>query len=104
MNRIIAIAVAMLFAGCATVPTANQVVEIKMACSIDAGIRPTITALLAIPDLAKPEEVAVVGAARAIIDPICANPSGSLQEDALSAVAGATGQIVGIVTALQARK
>ena len=67
-------------------------------------MRPTVTALLAIPGLAKAEEIAAVTAARLAIDPVCANPSGNLQANALAAVTGASGQVVAIVAQLQARK
>ena len=80
---------------CTTAPTADPV---------DAGVRPTVTALLAIPGLATAQEVAAVTAARAVIDPICANPAGTPQANALAALTTASGQVVAIVTTLQARK
>ncbi len=92
------------FAGCVTAPTANQVAAITNACAIDTGIRPTITALLAIPGLATPAEIAAVTAARAVIDPICANPSATPQANALAALTGASAQVIAIVTTLQERK
>lgn len=89
---------------CTTVPAANQVQAIQNACAVDAGIRPTVTVLLAVPGLAKPEQIAAVAAARAVIDPICANPIGTPQANAAAALAGATGQILAIVTDLQAKR
>ena len=85
-------------------PNANQVAAIQNACAVDAGLRPTITVLLAVPGLAKVEEVEAVTAARAIIDPVCANPSGTVQANAIAAVTGASAQIIGIVTQLQLRQ
>jgi hypothetical protein len=85
-------------------PSADQVVAIQNACAIDAGIRPTVTALLTVPGLATVQEVAAVTAARAVIDPICANPSGSVQANTLAVLTGATGNVLAIVTQLQARK
>lgn len=98
----IALGLAML-AGCAA-PNASQVDAIKSACAIDAGIRPTVTILLAVPGLAKPEEIAAVAAARTVIDPVCANPAGTAQENALAAVSGASATLIGIVTQMQMRK
>ena len=93
-------------AACSTTgtPEAGQVQQIQTACAVDAGIRPTVTALLAIPGLATVQEVAAVGAARAVIDPICANPGGSVQANAITILVSANAQLVGIVAQLQARK
>ena len=85
-------------------PTAAQVLQIQNACAIDAGIRPTVSLLLAVPNLASAQEVAAVTAARAVIDPICANPTATLQSDALTAFTVAATQVIGIETALEARK
>lgn len=109
MKHILAITIIAILAlsGCASMggtPDANQVQQIQTACAVDAGIRPTVTALLALPGLAKPEEIAAVVAARAVIDPICANPSGSIQANAIAAVTSASAQVIGIVAQLQARK
>jgi len=103
----VSVASAAMLGGCSTLtgtPTDSQVAIIQNACAVDAGVRPTVTALLAIGGLATADETAAVTAARALIDPICANPSGSVQANALAVVTGATGQIVAIVTKLQARK
>lgn len=89
---------------CATAPTDNQIQAIQNACAFDAGIRPTVTVLLAMPGLAKPEQIAVVAAARAVIDPICANPGGMPQANAAAALAGATGQVLSVLADLQAKK
>jgi hypothetical protein len=104
MKPIIACLIALVLCACTTTPTANQVAAITNACAIDAGIRPTVTELLAIPGLATPQEVAAVVAARAVIDPICANPSATPQANALAALTGASAQVIAIVTTLQARK
>jgi len=91
--------------GCSTTPpTDSQVAAIQSACAVDAAVRPTVTALLAIPGLAKAEEVTAVVAARAVIDPICVKPSGTVQANAVAAITAASGQVIGIVTQLQARK
>jgi hypothetical protein len=95
------------FAGCASGPNATpsqaQVQQIENASAIDAGLRPSVTALLAIPGLATPQEVAAVIAARAVIDPICANPSGNLQANAIATVTSASATIVGIAATWKAR-
>ena len=65
---------AFFFSACTTVPTSNEVALIQNACNVDATLRPTVTALLAVPGLATPEEVLIVNTARSAIDPICANP------------------------------
>jgi len=85
-------------------PDSRQVQAIQNACAVDAGVRPVVTVLLATPGLATPDEVAAVAAARAVIDPVCSNPAGSVQANAIAAVTGASAQIVGIVTQLQARQ
>ena len=103
----VSVASAAMLGGCSTLtstPTDSQVALIQNACAADAAIRPTVTVLLDVTGLATADEAAAVKAARAVIDPICANPSGSVQENALAAVTGASGQIVAIVTKLQTRK
>lgn len=95
---------AVALCACATTPTANQVAAITNACAIDAGLRPTVTLLMAVPGLATPPESAAIVAARAIIDPICANPSATPQANTLTLLTSASAQVIGIVTTLQARK
>lgn len=90
-------------AACATAPGAAQVQQIQTSCAVDAGLRPTVDVLLAVPGLATAEEVAAIGAARAVIDPICANPAGSVQANALAAFSGATVRLVNIAAQLQSR-
>ena len=85
-------------------PSDIQVQQIENACAVDAGIRPTITAFMAIPGLVQPAEDAAIIAARAVIDPICANPAGNVQSNAISALTSASAQVVGIVAQIQARK
>lgn len=104
MKKALALIASAMLAACAGSPTATQTQEIQNACAIDAGIRPAVTALLAIPGLAQADEIAAVTAARAVIDPICANPSASFQADALTAFSSAAAQVVGIEAALSARK
>jgi hypothetical protein len=102
---VLTVAISGALIGCATgSPDAAQVQQIQNACAVDAGLRPTVTVLLAIPGLAKVEEVAAVTAARAVIDPICANPAGNVQANSIAALTNASAQVVGIVTQLQARK
>lgn len=86
---------------CAGAPTAGGVQAIQNACAIDAGIRPTVSVLLV---LATPQEAAAVAGARAVIDPVCANPSGSYEANTISAVTAASAQVLSVVTTLQARK
>lgn len=102
-----------LFAACAALalvacaagaPEANEVQQIQAACAVDAGLRPTVTALMAVPGLVQPADDAAIVAARAVIDPICANPAGTPQANAISILVGANAQLVGIVTQIQARK
>ena len=85
-------------------PDAKQLAAIQGACAADAALRPTVTLLLAVPGLATPQEAAGVAAARAVIDPICANPSAGLAGNALAAVSGAAGQVVAFVADMQARR
>ena len=85
-------------------PDAAQAQQIQMACAVDAGLRPTVTALMAIPGLVQPAENVAIVAARAVIDPICANPAGNIQANAISVLVNANAQLVGIVAQVQARK
>lgn len=101
----IALAAGLMMSACATSPPSDdQVAKIQTACAIDAGVRPAVTALLAVPDLATPTEAAAVAAARAVIDPVCANPSAPLQTSAISAVSSASMQLVTMAAQLQARR
>ena len=90
--------------GCATPPTAAQVSAIQQACALDALARPTVSALLALPGLATPEEIAAVVAARAVIDPVCANPGAPVAANVEQAAIQGAGQIQALVVALEARK
>ena len=102
MKKLALIAVAAIaLAACTTPPTDAQVQRIQTACAVDAGIRPAVTTLLV---FATPAEVAGIAAARAVIDPICANPGGTVQANAISAFTAATAQVVGIYGDMQARK
>ena len=95
---------AFVLSACTTVPTQDQVNLIKNACNVDATIRPTVTALLAVPGLATPAEAQAITVARAAIDPICANPEGTPAANAQAILANQTGNILGIIATLQARK
>ena len=102
MKKILAIAALSILAACAaTAPTDNQVAQIQTACAVDAGIRPSVTALMV---FATPKEEAAITAARAVIDPICANPAAPLQSTAISTFSAAAAQVVGYYAQLQARK
>ena len=85
-------------------PDAPVVAAIKSACAADALLRPSASILIAIPGLATPGEAAAVLAARAVVDPICANPDGSIGSNAAAAVEGATGQILAVVAQIGARR
>lgn len=98
---LLAAAMVMALGACAGLPNASQVIAIESACAIDAGIRPTVSVLLT---LATPAEVATIDAARAVIDPVCANPGGSVQANTVAALTAASAQVLGVVTTLQARK
>lgn len=98
---------AALLCGCASAPTepgAQAVARIQAACATDAAIRPSVTVLLTIPGLATPEQIAGIAAARAVIDPICANPGAGLQGNSAAALAGAVGQVVAYVAQMQAQR
>lgn len=74
--------------------------QIRAACAADAVIRPSVSALLAVPGLATHEQVAAVMAARAVIDPICANPAAA-KEAALTGLTNATAQVLGVYVAMK---
>lgn len=84
--------------------TDQQVARIQAACATDAAIRPSVTVLLTIPGLATPEQIAGIAAARAVIDPICANPAAGLQGNASAALAGAVGQVVAYMAQMQTQR
>lgn len=88
-------------AACAGAPTAGGVAAIQNACAIDAGLRPTVSALLI---FATPQEVAAVGAARAVIDPVCANPNGTYEANTVAAVTAASAQVLGVLAELKSRQ
>jgi len=92
-------------AACTTVaPDAGGVQAITQACLVDATVRPQLDVLLAVPGLATPAERVTVADARLVIDPVCANPSGTFAANTATAFAGATGQIAALVEQLAARK
>lgn len=93
--------IAICLGACTTPPPSDVVAAIQNACVIDAGIRPTVTAL---EPLATPAEVLAINAARSVIDPICANPAGSVQANTLTILATNVGNIQGIIVSLQTRK
>ena len=93
-----------VLAACAGTPTAAQAVQIQAACAVDAGIRPSVNVLLAVPGLATVQEVAAVTAARAVIDPVCANPSGSFEANTVSAFTAATTQVLTTLAELKSRQ
>lgn len=102
---VLACGMLLFLAGCVTPPTPTQAGQIRMACAADAGIRPSVSIALAIPGLAKPEEIAAVAAARAVIDPICADPTKPvLGVDPYVAVTQATAQVAGILVQVESRK
>lgn len=91
-----------MMVGC--VPVQSQAQQIANACAVDRGLRPSVDVLLAIPGLAKPEEVTAVVAARAIIDPICANPSQPFPTDPTAQISQATATMAGVLVQLETRK
>lgn len=90
--------------GCANPPTPTQAQAIQNACAVDKGLRPSVDLLLAIPGLAKPEELAAITTARAIIDPICANPAGPFTLDPQAELTRATATVMGLAVQLEQRK
>jgi hypothetical protein len=85
-------------------PDARVVAAIQDSCNVDAAIRPTVTALLNVPGLATQQEVLIVDAARSVIDPICANPSGSVSANTQAILAANVGKIAGLIVTLQTRQ
>ena len=59
------ISACLMLSGCASAPGVDQVAQIQAACAVDAGLRPTVTVLLAVPGLANVQDVAAITAARA---------------------------------------
>ncbi len=90
--------IVLVLGACTTPPPADIIAAIQNACVIDAGLRPTITAL---EPLATPFQVLIIKSARSVIDPICANPSGSVQANTLTILATNIGNIQGVIVALQ---
>lgn len=89
---------------CATNPSMTpeeaRLDRIQRACALDAVIRPTITQLLTLPK-ATDNDRETVAIARAAIDPICANPAGSVGTNVLTTLTANTGKILAIVAKLQ---
>jgi hypothetical protein len=104
MKYFVVAALALSLSACSTVPTTDQVDMIKNACNVDAAMRPTVSALLAVPGLSTASEQLAISTARAAIDPICANPTGTPLVNAQTILAQQTGNIMGIIATLQARK
>lgn len=100
---ILACAIGLALSACAGAPSQTQAQQIQTACAIDAGLRPSIDVLLAVPGVAQPNEVAAIGVARSVIDPVCANPGGTYQANTITAFTAATAQVAGILTKLQGR-
>lgn len=97
-------ATSVAFSGCAlmnSTPTQNEVQAITLACSADAILRPTVSALEV---FATPLEVQAITAAHTVIDQVCANPSATPTANMMAAFATSTGQITQLVTTLTARK
>ncbi len=108
MKRLSILAVIAL-AACTTTggqvaPNAQMVQQIQQACLVDAGVRPIVTALLAVPNLATVQEIAAVAAARQVIDPICANPSGSVQANTLTILTQNINTVTNLLGTLNARQ
>jgi len=95
------IASAFALTACTTPPSENQVKVITNICLVDADIRPLVTALEV---LATTQEVAGIAAARAVIDPICANPAGSVASNTVAVLTNNVANIQAILAKLQARK
>ena len=101
---VLAVLVTPACSGIGAAPPPNVVTAIQDACNADAVARPIANLVLATPGLATPADLAVVAAARSVIDPICANPGGSPVGNAAAAVLSASGQISAVVAQIQARK
>lgn len=82
-------------------PPPDIVTQIKNACAIDAQIRPTVIALEV---FATPQEVMVINTARSVIDPICANPNGTIASNTLAILINNIATIQGIVISIQNQK
>lgn len=105
MKRTLILIASVVLAACAASPDQPAgVAKVQAACAADAVIRPSVTALLATPGLATPEQALAVAGARAIIDPICADPSKPLADNGAQALANATGTVLAIYTQVRAAK
>lgn len=105
MKRILLIAAAALaLTGCVSTPGQDSqqpdVAQIQAACAADALIRPSVSALLDVPGLATLEQKGAVMAARAVIDPICANPAAAKQ-GAITGLTNATAQVLAVYVAMK---
>jgi ABC-type Fe3+-hydroxamate transport system substrate-binding protein len=103
-----AIFTALVLTACASNPNqtpaeaaAARLERIQTACVVDAGIRPIVDQMMNTYGFNGPEEIATIQAARAIIDPICANPSGDVSVNVATAFFGASTQIFLIYTQYQ---
>ena len=104
---LIAAMTALVLTACATTteqtPEQARISRINRACALDAGIRPVVTVMMTDPDVSA-EDVATIVALRAVIDPVCANPSGNAGDNVATAFAAATSQMLTTVARIQAEK
>lgn len=99
MKKLLISLAVMALAACASSPGDDPVQAIQRACADDAAIRPSVTALLAVPGLASPKAIATVTAARVVIDGVCAAPAASDRVRLLQAVTSVFSVYVELKTA-----
>jgi hypothetical protein len=105
MKRTLIVLASLALAACAASPGQSpEVAKIQAACNADAVIRPSVSALLDVPGLATLEQKGAVMAARAVIDPICRDPSAPLQATAAQSLAAATAQVLAVYMELRTRR
>lgn len=101
-----AVLISTILVGCATdhdlTPGEARIARIQRICAVDAAIRPVVTQLLESPDVSD-EDRSMVAVARAAIDPICANPSGSVEANVITTLTANTGNILAVMTKLQSK-
>lgn len=94
---------AVALSGCATTANQDPIQAIQQACADDAALRPEVTRLLAIPDLASPKTITAVAGARVMIDGICAAPTASDRVRLIQAVSSVVSVYIELKTAKAAK-
>lgn len=88
--------------GCSTVPNANQVTAIQIACNQDKIVRPIVIGLVAA--RGNPADSILLKESEGVIDQVCANPSATPDANLQAAFNKAMGDVAALEGALLAKQ